>query len=628
MIFGNRVWKYFTVLDIETSSAVNDEGKPIDVWLSYGALCLYRSEDGFLVRRWPFTEWETLRAAFENLKQRMYGRGILCYVHNLAFDGDFLIKNIGFPDDMCATKTHRIVSMVLKSVEWVEFRCSYMLTDKPLAALGDIIGLPKLDGDYTSHARGYEPTAKDWEYNFRDCDIVARYLAEHEFPAAGIWKTPLTKTGKVRNMLKERLKGIPRKWDIKPDESIYRMLRLAFYGGVSGSNPKHTSIPLENIDSFDESSAYPYVALTERYPTRWEEANDCQRHLHWIAPVSFYFLSAKFGFGWLPNSRGSDQADVVTFNGKVISAHRITFYLCDIDFENVKLWYDFDYADIGAGIVSDEDDYLPDQIYSLFIDLAAQKQEAKKRYKADPSPENQIAYAKAKERFNCLYGMMVQKMENSHFAIDENTALWTEIDDEYKETGQHMNRNYGFGVYITAYSRRNLLLFIAVNGKTNTVAWDTDSAKIKDCNPAAIVDTNSKQDIIARFPIGNIGQWEHECRYDRFKTFGAKKHIFEIGGQMGQTIAGVPKGEKYKNPFTFDEIMCGTNFKDCKLAKAYLFRGRAFAFDEYGESVEEYDASTYDRGGCALYRVGYRLDMTENDKNYIQNVYGRIVQHV
>ena len=77
-----------------------------------------------------------------------------------------------------------------------------------------------------------------------------------------------------------------------------------------------------------------------------------------------------------------------------------------------------------------------------------------------------------------------------------------------------------------------------------------------------------------------LGIWENEGNddyicYDRFVTLGAKKYAFEKNGEIGITVAGVPKKgsvclkklEDFKDGFVFDKDICGkkllTYISDC-----------------------------------------------------------------
>ena len=55
---------------------------------------------------------------------------------------------------------------------------------------------------------------------------------------------------------------------------------------------------------------------------------------------------------------------------------------------------------------------------------------------------------KSKNELNSIYGMMVQKLTNPEYYIDDN-YLWHEKENNYKIKNKKLNRNFLYGIYIT-----------------------------------------------------------------------------------------------------------------------------------------------------------------------------------
>ena len=136
------------------------------------------------------------------------------------------------------------------------------------------------------------------------------------------------------------------------------------------------------------------------------------------------------------------------------------------------------------------------------------------------------------------------------------------VDEKIAEYNKDPNRflSYAWGVFITAYARRNLFTGIMSMGK-DYVYCDTDSIKflnmgkhkayIEDYNrniirkcteclnyrgldPALLSPKNQKGE------VKQIGIWDYEGKYDYFKTLGCKRYLTYKDGEFDLTCAGLP----------------------------------------------------------------------------------------
>src|SRR5699024_3636631 len=117
---------------------------------------------------------------------------------------------------------------------------------------------------------------------------------------------------------------------------------------------------------------------------------------------------------------------------------------------------------------------------------------------------------------------------------------------------------YAWGVYVTAYARKNLWSGIISVG-LDYVYSDTDSLKFLNHEQhTKYIETyneNLKEKMYRmcyalkinpnrlkpKDKYGNeqfIGLWDYEGTYDRFKTLGAKRYLIEDGGNIELTLAG------------------------------------------------------------------------------------------
>lgn len=641
---------YFLVLDIETSELDEDIERngniiknPLAVWLSYGWIKLYKI-DGTVVDKCYFREWFELIQYLSKIAFRFGYYKILCYVHNLSYEFDYLIKNIAKPKTILSNSTHSIISSVLENYENIEFRCTYQLSGYSLKKIGEMVGLPKLESDYRCIYPEDEITKEEIEYCERDCDIVAKYIVDVCLKEYGkLFNIPYTKTGRVRKVFKEFYDAdkSEKDWDLMPDENCYQALLDSFSGGLVLCNPIFCGLVLNNVHSYDIKSSYPYAQLSEEYPYTIRKSinigkNQLTKFKFWIAKIKFINIKSKYTWCTLSMSKMNDYdiMESVWFNGKLAQSPYIVRTITNIDFEILNMTYDYDDFEILEFYPLEKYGKLPEPYIKTIEHFSIKKYECGIELDRNPTPENEREYMLAKNDFNSIYGMCVQKIMQSEYTIDEN-FLWIEKEKEYKKQDKHLKRNFLYGIYITAYARRNLVRAIIKNCPYTFVYCDTDSIKFIgdnnfiDTNPPLLEYANNKS-------ICKLGKFEYEGTYEKFKTFGAKKYCI-VGEKykkkdnkngVRMVVAGLPKNV---NPLdNIDEFVCGKLFENCKLAKKYINNQYSFSVDCFDNSIIEVrdnrDLESFflenginTNGGVALYPTSYLLDMTESDKWYTEN---------
>lgn len=648
MKINNQV---FLVLDIETSTLFENKD-PIAVWLSYGYINLYSIKNEKLEVNY-FRTFEKLEKILFNYSIRFYNTKIICYVHNLSYEFDFLIKNICRPMKILSNKSRHIIESTLQFYENIDFRCSYLLSGYSLRKIGEIVNLPKLESEYRCIYPDDEVTKEEKEYCCRDCDIVAKYIVDIILKEYGFLSlSPYTKTGKVRVKLKEFYKELEKNpdWDLMPDNDCYNAMCKCFNGGLCFSNPLFTNLPLKNVHSYDITSSYPYVMLKEIYPYTIKKSDKITSKF-FIAKVAFKNIRSKYNWGFLSVSKMEHivKGDEVYFNGKLISSDYIERYITNVDLETINLVYNYDSIEYLEFYNCEKYNYLPKPIISTIEHYATKKGELKDKLKKDPeNTDLQREYMLAKNDFNSIYGMMVQKLIQPEYIIDENFN-WIEKDSKYsKDENKHMKRNFLFGIYVTAYARRNLIRAIIKNCPYTLIYTDTDS--IKYIGEDSFIDTNEK---LFQYKdnkyIKNLGKFDKEKDYLVFKTLGAKKYcylynkiykiikinkkeknklnlIYKVN-RYHLTVAGLPKRNySIKNINDFSK---GKEFNECKLATKYTYENYYFFRDEDGSIIEKTESKLKDfykknkiktKGGVMLYPTSYILSITKNDEIYLNQI--------
>lgn len=641
----------FGVLDIETSTLEQNK-EPIAVWLAYGVFTLYRKDKRTKLKTYRFREWTELKQAFDDVRMVFGNKTTLVFVHNLSYDIDYIFKNVSRPKSMLSNSSHGIISAVLEDYPFIEFRCSYKLSGTSLSKLGKSLGFPKLDSSYRFILPSDEITADEWKYCERDCDVVGKYILDVILPEYKfLHSIPLTKTGRVRKTFAKHYSETEKApfWDTLPPEDCYQAMQDAFAGGLCLCNPMYTGQVITEVDSYDIKSSYPFVMLTEKYPytiTREESPTlDMLNERFWIAKLRFRNIKSRFAWGWLSDAK-MNAVDVLTaerYNGKLLNAGWFERTITNIDYEMICKTYIFDSVEVLELYHLYNYDFLPSPYIETIKEFAVKKHELSKVVKAlsedDPQfLEKNIEYMLAKGDFNGIYGMSVQKLVNTEYYLTDDFQ-YASTDPDYKQTNKHIKRNFLFGIFITAYARKNLLTAILHNKPQLLLYTDTDS--IKFVSDGEFHGTNVRMlKKYRKYPaLRNLGIFEHDAHYDKFVYWGAKKYCYEKRGKVYTTVAGLPKtkGSELKfyrdDPDRLEELNNIEQFhppmifKDCKLGSKYIYLDHSFdsedGFDmlnfKQNLGVQEYleKNNIHTSGGVGLYRVSYSLDITDSDKEMI-----------
>ena len=341
---------YFLVLDIETSKLMEYDPKlgkemPVQVWLSYGVCKLYDIK-GKQFSSLRFREWDELREFFNKIK-RGFKKKVLCFVHNLAYEFDFLIKNLERPKNFICNATHGVIASTLEEFN-IEFRCTYQLSKMSLAKIGELFNLPKLESEYRTIYPEDEVTEEEWVYCERDCDIIVPYILDELKSYKMLTRLPYTSTGKVRRKLREKLATYEdNEWDLMPPEDCFDALNKTFRGAITMSNPRFTNQILDcRVKSFDEKSKYPSVMLCEEFPytiRKVDTFNDdtYKDYKFWIARVKLHNIYTNFEWGCI-SSNTCEYVDHLTadiFNGKILNCMMVDLYITNVDLELFKKVY-------------------------------------------------------------------------------------------------------------------------------------------------------------------------------------------------------------------------------------------------------------------------------------------------
>lgn len=533
--------------DIETTR-LDDDNAVMYIW----QCGLYVDNEYFITYGRTWEEWTRLQEA---INKRLGLVKIVCMVHNLSYEFQFLAGLYEMQDVFCL-KARKILTA---SCGCIEYRCSYIWTNKALNMFLRDMGiehLKKSGADYDYAKKRYqwtEMTAAEIEYCQNDViGLLEATVKKLKKDGDTVYTMPRTSTGYVRRDTRRALANVAIGY-LKPTVDVYHKLRLAFRGGNTHANRFYVGKILENVQSFDRSSSYPDVMLNQKYPMKpFRKVPDGYATIKRAMRVGLAILctmaitgaelrNKQWGAPYIPVSKCTYLENAVEDNGRVLSADMLVIEVTDVDIEIILDEYagDIDFYDIYTA----DKDYLPKE----YRELVRKYYTAKTKLKGVDGAE--YDYIKSKNLLNSLYGMCATDPGKDDIIFD---------DCEYKQVEVDVAKNikkallpYQWGVWVTAYARRELEEMIKIAGSKFVYA-DTDSCKYIADGSIDFSEYNERckaestaSGAYADDPKGKrhyMGVAEYEGQYYRFLTWGAKKYASEDeNGEISITIAGVRK---------------------------------------------------------------------------------------
>ena len=578
----------------------------------------------------------------------------IIYVHNLAFEFAFLINVLKF-DYVFARDKRKPIFCTYSSYE---FRCSYFLTRMSLDTWAHDKNLPikKLVGelDYTMLRTPLTKlTEKELAYCFHDVLVMYYGLLQYKEKYIHVIDIPYTQTGEVRMEVRKRMNI--------PSELKYRQRCIAliphtlqdykrqidiFAGGYTHASYTYSNRVLHDVDSWDISSSYPTVMVLEKFPmTKFEKVTPHEKYFNsdkwaFMITIKVEKLKSKRFNTWLSFSKCKEIKNYKLDNGRVISADYCMVSMTNVDYEIFKECYSFSCIDIVDFRVS-KVGYLSDTFVKYVLELYNNKTQ----YKG--MDEYIATYSQSKQYVNSMYGMMVTRMLTDDINFNSDISEWGKTllnNSLYLEKVAHEKKKvskvfsaFQFGVWVTAYARRNLWRGILALDK-HVIYCDTDSIKCTQNNSDFFIRYNeeikkrsdTRADLLNvsretfspkdKFGIEHrLGIFDYEGTYYDFKTLGAKKYIYggkydkftheekEAQKELHMTVSGVRK-KAVKQLKNIDEFKDDLVF-DVEHAKKLLMT-----------YVDDMTAITWNKGAYDEYKSNYKHGIVAQPTTYSMGI--------
>lgn len=653
--------------DIETSSFYVEDQKQTTMYI--WQFCF----DGVVLIGRTWKEYQQFLRQLEMVFNIDNDNRLIVYVHNLSYEFQFMRKWFEW-ENVFATDERKPLKAL--TVDGIEYRDSYILSGYSLAKTGEQLHkyiVKKLVGDLDYdkiRTPKTQLTDKEIAYCVNDVLVVVAYIQEQIEEYGKITKIPLTNTGRVRNYcrnkcyygnatlkkeknaIKTEYRKLMRALTLEADE--YALLKRCFMGGFTHANALHVQNIEYNVASYDFTSSYPFVMLSEQFPMgkgfkikikNLDEYKRLTKKYCLIFDMKLINVHPKiFADNPISISKCWDiSKDHVTNNGRVVTADYLITSGTNIDLDIYMKFYEIEHLYI-TNCVAYVKSYLPKNFMLSILQLYKDKTELKGVEGKD------VEYLHSKGMLNSCYGMAVTDIVKDE-SVYNNEWSTEKVDIKESIEAYNNNRNrflfYPWGVFVTAYARRNL--FSAILECNNDYIYaDTDSVKILNhenhktyfdnynkmvmlkIKKACLVNNLDEKMFIPKTIKGvekPIGVWDFEGVYSMFKTLGAKRYLYVDNGKLHATIAGTGKQKavdylmgKYKtleNVFKhFDNGLVIPEEHTGKLTHTYID-------DEMRGTVVDYMGNEYnyvEKSGIHLSKTAFSLSMTDMFINYVLGV--------
>lgn len=675
---GYYVYNVPCSFDIETSSFYDEKNeKQVIMYIWQFGL------NGYVIIGRTWKKFLKLLQAIQGKLELELDKLILyCYVHNLSYEFQFIRKWLEWIS-VFSTDTRKPIKALCNY--GIEFKDSYILSGYSLETVANNLQkykVKKLVGflDYEKiRTPETELDEKEIEYCVNDVLVVMAYIQEYiEQTNNNITYIPLTQTGLVRKFCRKNCyygfskdKNIKRQtyYDYRDlmntltinDIDEYKLLKRAFQGGFTHANAFYVKQVEHDVASYDFTSSYPYVMLSEQFPMgkgfrvknlNREKFNIYAQQYLMVFDVKLIGVSPKMMCdNPISISRCYHATGYTVNNGRVVFADELGLSCTNVDLQIYLAFYNIEHLEI-TNCFCYAKGYLPKN----FILSILKVYNDKTKLKGIQGKEKE--YLHSKELLNSMFGMSVTDIIQDLITYDNIDEWGEEIQDKNTLLDKYNNSKdrflfYPWGIFVTAYARKNLFSGI-LEFSNDYIYSDTDSIKVmnKEKHEHYITDYNNKvveklKKMCITYNIDfeltrpktikgiqkQIGVWDFEGTYDYFKTLGAKRYIYFDDNGLHVTIAGVSKkgvveyfNDKYNNVSreTFIKKVLQDFESNLVIPENYTHKlTHTYIDDTMSGVIKDYKGSDYiyyEKSGVHLSKTNYKMSLSQAFIDYIKGV--------
>lgn len=652
--------------DIEVSSFYSSNRLDEKVAIMYEwSFCL----NGYVIIGRTWSEWENLCSKIVTKLNLNENKRLVIYVHNLSYEFQFIRKHFEW-ESVFALESRKVVKAT--TMDGIEFRCSMLLSGYGLAKLAEQLtehNIRKMEGDLDYDLIRTEKTPlteKEIGYCVNDVVIVVCYIEELIHRLGSITKIPLTKTGFVREYCrnacmydgghtkntKKYLQYRKLMNKLTLDLNTFSQLQRAFSGGFTHANAMWQGEIIHNVGSYDFTSSYPYVMVSEKFPMSTpelisiknkQELNDNLKYYCCLFDIEFEKIESKVLYeNYISKSHCTLLENQVENNGRIVKADKLKITITEQDYFIIKKLYKWKNSQI-SNFRRFAKGYLPTNLVKSILDLYKTKTELK------DVKGKEVEYLNSKEQANSAYGMMVTNPCRDEILYNDD--LWDNLKPDIEESLKKYNKSvkrflyYAWGIWVTAYARSNLFTGI-YEFKNDYIYSDTDSIKVLNVSNHLDYISNYNKLVYKKLETAMnyhnlpieltrpknkygkekpLGIWSYEGEYQIFKTLGAKRYMTKINDKISLTVSGVNK--KFAIPYlinkygdnifkAFDDGLCIPADYTGKSTHTYIDEVReGYVTDYLGEECYYKELS-----GVHLEKASYDMSISETYARYLLGI--------
>lgn len=557
---------------------------------------------------------------------------MVVYAHYLPYEYQFIKRLIEFTE-VFATDKRQPLRCVSK---YFEFRCSYKLSNMSLDKFCKYTGAKhaKVVGHFDYTIRRTPATMLwDMEYYYSFCDVVGLHESIEKLLEEDTLETiPMTNTGYIRRECRNAMRANPDNWKwynrVAPNAELYVLIKEAMRGGDTHCNRHYVGRILDNVDSYDFASSYPYVMCCCYFPigkftkiAKVKSLDHLRTYLQKYCCIFRLYLNnlrLKPGITnpYIPLSKCLKKKNPTVFNGRILECEVVQMTVTELDFDIIANEYTWDAIAISDLHIAKRG-LLPHEMRKMIIKLFQVKSELK--------GVDDYLYAKSKNRINSCFGMACT--DPVHDTYYDDMAEWrtetADIHDALEANKRSRNQflPYQVGLYVTSHARHNLRDIIRIAGEGN-VYNDTDCSKVWGVDITdeierynekvrQIAEENGAYAVLKDGRKIYMGVAEKEKGYDKFVSLGAKKYCVVQDGKLKLTLSGVDKKKGAKQLNSIEDFKIGKVFvPDCGRTTSW--------YNETAPEILHMDGIDFlSASNIGVLNSTYQLGVTEEFNEYL-----------